>query len=120
MIKLLGMKKSAVLFELFNDQGVGVPDGFAAQELGHAVVIPPIGKNWIVNLEVITQTSLIVLSTVAWGGVNEAGAVFEGDVVGEDDGLDARFIKRVVIFNLLSNYAARNSAGNGTYALLTE
>ncbi len=83
------VEEGAVFAEFFDDEFVGVPDGLAAEEFGDGVVVAAIGENGVVDFQVVLLAGLIVLRTVAGGGVNEAGAVFEGDVIGEDDGLDA-------------------------------
>jgi hypothetical protein len=84
--EFLVMKEGAGFLELLDDEGVSVPDGFAAEEFRDGVVVATVGEDRIINLQPILDARLIVLLAVPRCGVHKPGAVFEGDVVGEDNG----------------------------------
>ena len=87
MGEFLVVEEDAGFLEFVDDELVGVPDGFAAEEFGDGVVVAAVGEDGVVGFEVVFLAGGVVFLAVAGGGVDEAGAVFECDVVGEDDGL---------------------------------
>ena len=77
----------AALLDMLKDDLVGVPD-FETGELfasfgGQAASIVHRDNNG--NLRVVVDADFEVLNTMAGGGVDAAGAAFEGDVVAQDD-----------------------------------
>ena len=97
MLKLLMMKQRTGFLQLVDHELVGVPDQLAAEEFRHGVIVAAVGEDGVVDLEAVFHAGLVVFLAVSGRGVDEAGAIFEGDVVGEDDGAGARSIDRMSI-----------------------
>ena len=77
----LGVQQMALFTQVFGHFLVGIPNRHPNQPLGNAVVVGAITKHRTVRVEALAQTRLVVLGTMARGGVHQTGAVFQSDVV---------------------------------------
>jgi len=77
----LGVQQVALFTQVFGHFFVGIPNRHPNQPLGNGVVVGAITQHWAVRVESLAQTRLVVLGTMARGGVHQTGAVFQSDVV---------------------------------------
>ena len=87
---LLEAAERVVRFQDFDDDGVGFPNGFADDFFGQAsrgafgVIEAAGGIDRAEGRDAVLAADDVVFLSVAGGGVDGAGALFERDVIGED------------------------------------
>ncbi len=90
MRDLFQTAERVVRFQDFDDDGVGFPDGLADDLFGQAarrafgVIEAAGGIDGAECGDAVLAADDVVLLAVAGGGVDRAGALLEGDVIGED------------------------------------
>ncbi len=80
------MVERAGVAQAVGDGLVGVEDVFGLEPVGGGGVVGTVFGDGAVDGEFFAEAGEVVVLAVAGSGVDEAGAVFEGDVVGGDDG----------------------------------
>ena len=83
-------QQRVVRLQDFDDDGVGFPDGLADDLFGQAagrafgVIEAAGGIHGAVGGDAVLAADDVIFLAVAGGGVDGAGALLEGDVIGED------------------------------------
>ena len=82
---LAGLQEGARLAQELHDRGVRVEDLLPGEALDLGQEAPRL-VHGAVDVEAVADAGEVVVPAVAGGGVDDAGAGVEGDVVGQDDG----------------------------------
>ena len=85
VVELVGVEHVSGFGEALGDEVVGFPDGHADEPVWCGGVVGAVSEDWAVDGEAYSQTCDVVIGAVTGCGVDETGAVFEGDIVGVDD-----------------------------------
>lgn len=77
----------AAVAEPAGDDVVGFPDAHVLEEFRNSRVVLSVFEDWAVDGEPFAEPGLVVVGSVPWGGVDEPGAVFDGDIFSGEDGV---------------------------------